>query len=138
MSLDEPLRIGSVTADPGLLLAPMEDVSDLPFRTICKEMGADIVYTEFVNAEGLVRQHHGSSTRTQDKLVFRAGDHFWQRSRAMASWNRRVTAPLAKLWFVATTQRPSACHAPRKTALLYRAAVVMAIKKPVRATSKTG
>ena len=74
MSLDEPLRIGSVSADPGLLLAPMEDVSDLPFRTICKEMGADIVYTEFVNAEGLVRQRHGSSTRTEDKLVFREGE----------------------------------------------------------------
>ena len=43
--------IGKIVADPGLLLAPMEDVSDLPFRMICKEMGADIVYTEFVNAE---------------------------------------------------------------------------------------
>ena len=55
MSLDEPLKIGSITADPGLLLAPMEDVSDLPFRTICKEMGADIVYTEFTNCEALSR-----------------------------------------------------------------------------------
>jgi nifR3 family TIM-barrel protein len=38
-----------------LLLAPMEDVSDPPFRVLCKELGADVVYTEFISAEGLVR-----------------------------------------------------------------------------------
>jgi len=38
-----------------LLLAPMEDVSDPPFRTLCKEQGADVVYTEFVSSEGLIR-----------------------------------------------------------------------------------
>ena len=38
-----------------LLLAPMEDVSDPPFRALCKENGADIVYTEFVSSEGLIR-----------------------------------------------------------------------------------
>ena len=38
-----------------LLLAPMEDVSDPPFRAICKEMGADVVYTEFISADGLIR-----------------------------------------------------------------------------------
>ena len=38
-----------------LLLAPMEDVSDPPFRAICKEMGADVVYTEFISVEGLIR-----------------------------------------------------------------------------------
>ena len=38
-----------------LLLAPMEDVSDPPFRALCKEQGADVVYTEFISAEGLIR-----------------------------------------------------------------------------------
>ena len=39
-----------------LLLAPMEDVSDPPFRKLCKEGGADIMYTEFISSEGLIRQ----------------------------------------------------------------------------------
>lgn len=38
-----------------LLLAPMEDVSDPPFRAICKEGGADMMYTEFISSEGLIR-----------------------------------------------------------------------------------
>jgi len=38
-----------------LLLAPMEDVSDPPFRALCKDQGADVVYTEFISSEGLIR-----------------------------------------------------------------------------------
>ncbi|MBC7388508.1 MAG: tRNA dihydrouridine synthase DusB [Opitutaceae bacterium] len=38
-----------------LLLAPMEDVSDPPFRAVCKENGADLMYTEFISSEGLTR-----------------------------------------------------------------------------------
>ncbi len=38
-----------------LLLAPMEDVSDPPFRAVCKEQGADLMYTEFISSEGLIR-----------------------------------------------------------------------------------
>jgi nifR3 family TIM-barrel protein len=38
-----------------LLLAPMEDVSDPPFRAVCKEHGADVMYTEFISSEGLIR-----------------------------------------------------------------------------------
>jgi tRNA-dihydrouridine synthase B len=38
-----------------MLLAPMEDVSDPPFRLVCKEHGADLMYTEFVSSEGLIR-----------------------------------------------------------------------------------
>ncbi len=38
-----------------LLLAPMEDVSDPPFRAVCKENGADVMYTEFISSEGLIR-----------------------------------------------------------------------------------
>ncbi len=38
-----------------LLLAPMEDVSDPPFRAVCKDKGADLMYTEFISSEGLIR-----------------------------------------------------------------------------------
>lgn len=50
------IRIGDIEVGGfPLLLAPMEDVSDPPFRMLCKEKGADVVYTEFVSAEGLIR-----------------------------------------------------------------------------------
>lgn len=49
-------KIGEITLpDFSLLLAPMEDVSDPPFRALCKEQGADVVYTEFISSEGLIR-----------------------------------------------------------------------------------
>ena len=43
-----------------LLLAPMEDVSDPPFRAVCKEYGADVMYKEFISAEGLIRDAYKS------------------------------------------------------------------------------
>lgn len=46
-----------------LLLAPMEDVSDPPFRKLCKEMGADVVYTEFISSEGLIRNASKSTKK---------------------------------------------------------------------------
>jgi nifR3 family TIM-barrel protein len=50
------VRIGPVElGDFPLLLAPMEDVSDPPFRALCKEHGADMMYTEFISSEGLIR-----------------------------------------------------------------------------------
>ena len=48
-----------------LLLAPMEDVSDPPFRAVCKENGADLMYTEFIAAEGLIR-HADKSVQKLD------------------------------------------------------------------------
>jgi len=49
-------KIGNIdVGDFPLLLAPMEDVSDPPFRALCKEHGADVVYTEFISSEGLIR-----------------------------------------------------------------------------------
>ncbi len=49
-------KIGTIElGDFPLLLAPMEDVSDPPFRALCKEQGADVVYTEFISSEGLIR-----------------------------------------------------------------------------------
>lgn len=50
------VRIGSIElGEFPLLLAPMEDVSDPPFRAVCKANGADLMYTEFVSSEGLIR-----------------------------------------------------------------------------------
>jgi len=50
------VKIGDIALpDFPLLLAPMEDVSDPPFRALCKEQGADVVYTEFISSEGLIR-----------------------------------------------------------------------------------
>jgi tRNA-dihydrouridine synthase len=45
-----------------LLLAPMEDVSDPPFRAVCKDNGADLMYTEFISSEGLIRDAIKSRT----------------------------------------------------------------------------
>jgi len=50
------VRIGNIElGNFPLLLAPMEDVSDPPFRALCKENGADLMFTEFISAEGLIR-----------------------------------------------------------------------------------
>lgn len=60
------MKVGNHTIDRPLFLAPMEDVSDLPFRVMCKRLGADIVVTEFVNSDGLVR----GSDKTAKKMFF--------------------------------------------------------------------
>ncbi|MEW6467978.1 MAG: tRNA dihydrouridine synthase DusB [Bacteroidota bacterium] len=50
------VRIGKIElGEFPLLLAPMEDVSDPPFRFVCKQKGADLMYTEFISSEGLIR-----------------------------------------------------------------------------------
>ena len=50
------VKIGGVEiGEFPLLLAPMEDVSDPPFRALCKEQGADLMFTEFISVEGLIR-----------------------------------------------------------------------------------
>ena len=50
------IKIGNISlSDFPLLLAPMEDVSDPPFRAVCKANGADMMYTEFISSEGLIR-----------------------------------------------------------------------------------
>ncbi len=54
--INDLVKIGNIELpDFPLLLAPMEDVSDPPFRALCKEQGADLVYTEFISSEGLIR-----------------------------------------------------------------------------------
>lgn len=59
------MKIGNVDIGNGIFLAPMEDVSDLPFRVICKKLGADIVYSEFIASEGLIRY----SNQAKRKLI---------------------------------------------------------------------
>ena len=50
------MKIGNIKLpDIPLLLAPMEDVSDPPFRALCKKNGADLMFTEFISSEGLIR-----------------------------------------------------------------------------------
>jgi tRNA-dihydrouridine synthase B len=57
-------NVGKINIEKAILLAPMEDVTDISFRLVCKELGADAVYTEFVNSEGLVR----ANEKTHNKL----------------------------------------------------------------------
>jgi tRNA-dihydrouridine synthase B len=57
-------KINGINIKQAILLAPMEDVTDISFRLVCRELGADVVYTEFVNSEGLVRK----TERTHKKL----------------------------------------------------------------------
>src|SRR5690349_25010954 len=49
-----------------LLLAPMEDVSDPPFRALCKKYGVDLMFTEFISSEGLIRD----AIKSMKKLEF--------------------------------------------------------------------
>jgi nifR3 family TIM-barrel protein len=59
------IKIGNIQLPSfPLLLAPMEDVSDPPFRAVCKINGADLMYTEFISSEGLIR----NAIKSQQKL----------------------------------------------------------------------
>jgi tRNA-dihydrouridine synthase B len=62
------VRIGEhiILPDFPLLLAPMEDVSDPPFRAVCKSLGADLMYSEFISTEGLIRD----AIKSKQKLDF--------------------------------------------------------------------
>ncbi len=63
--IDVMVRIGDVEiGEFPLLLAPMEDVSDPPFRALCKTQGCDMMYTEFISVEGLIRD----ATKSVQKL----------------------------------------------------------------------
>ena len=60
------MKIGNIElGERPVLLAPMEDVTDSAFRLMCKRFGADMVYTEFVSSDALIR----SVNKTQQKLV---------------------------------------------------------------------
>ena len=58
------VKIGNIDiGEFPLLLAPMEDVSDPPFRALCKQNGADVMYTEFISSEGLIRDAFKSTQK---------------------------------------------------------------------------
>jgi len=58
------MKIGNIElGDFPLLLAPMEDVSDPPFRSVCKQNGADLMFTEFISSEGLIRDAEKSTQK---------------------------------------------------------------------------
>ena len=79
------MKIGDIDlGNRPVMLAPMEDVTDLSFRLICKELGADMVYTEFVSAEALIRNIN-STTR---KLTIDSGE----RPTAIQIYGREVDA----------------------------------------------
>ena len=79
------MKIGDIDlGNRPVMLAPMEDVTDLSFRLICKELGADMVYTEFVSAEALIRNIN-STTR---KLNIDPGE----RPTAIQIYGREVEA----------------------------------------------
>lgn len=49
------MKLAHIDIDKPIALAPMEDVSDIPFRLVCKRLGADLLYTEFTSSEALIR-----------------------------------------------------------------------------------
>ena len=51
------MNIGTIHINSHVLLAPMAGITDYPFRILCKEMGAGIVYSEFVSADGIIREN---------------------------------------------------------------------------------
>ena len=60
------MKIGKVNIDFPVLLAPMAGYTDFPFRVLCKRMGAGLVYSEFVSADGIIREN----TRTIEMIRF--------------------------------------------------------------------
>ena len=62
------MKIGNIDlGERPLLLAPMEDVTDASFRLICKEMGVDMTYSEFVSADALVRNIAATTRKLEIK-----------------------------------------------------------------------
>ncbi len=62
------MKIGALDlGERPLLLAPMEDVTDPSFRWMCKEFGADMMYTEFISSDGLIRQSRSPNLRSRTR-----------------------------------------------------------------------
>jgi hypothetical protein len=70
------MKIGNIEfGERPLFLAPMEDVTDIGFRMLCKRFGAAMVYTEFVSAEALIRDNKAGLITSADDFVESMG---WQ------------------------------------------------------------
>jgi tRNA-dihydrouridine synthase B len=65
------MNIGDLHIEQGVFLAPMEDVSDYPFRMICRKLGADVVYSEFISSEALIRE----AAKAFKKMTIRREEH---------------------------------------------------------------
>ena len=65
------MNIGDIHIDRGIFLAPMEDVSDYPFRMVCKRLGADVVYSEFISSEALIRD----AAKAFKKMTIHPNEH---------------------------------------------------------------
>ena len=65
------MNIGELDIEQGIFLAPMEDVSDYPFRMICRKLGADVVYSEFISSEALIRE----AAKAFMKMTIRQEEH---------------------------------------------------------------
>jgi len=143
------MKIGALTIEKGILLAPMEDVTDLPFRVICKRMGADIVYTEFVNSDGLVR----GNAKTRKKMAFRederpvgiqiyGGDVSAMEGAAQAaeSFDPDLIDINAGCWVRDVAMRGAGAGLLRDIPRLERlvSGVVRAVKKPVTLKTRLG
>ena len=92
------MQIGSIILDKPLALAPMEDVSDIPFRRICSERGADLVYTEFTNCEALIRNAHRlvlSREPTSEEIRL-ALEHLGRQQRLYSRANASAEEAFAK------------------------------------------
>ena len=77
------MKIGNIDLGTRpVMLAPMEDVTDVSFRQICREQGADMVYTEFVSADAVIR----NIDSTLRKMVINAGE----RPAAIQIYGREV------------------------------------------------
>ena len=65
------MKLGNINIQNGIFLAPMEDVSDYPFRMICKRFGADVVYSEFISSEALIRD----AVKAFKKMTIHPSEH---------------------------------------------------------------
>ncbi len=92
------MKIGNIDlGSRPVMLAPMEDVTDLSFRQICREQGADMVYTEFVSADAVIR----NIDSTLRKMVINAGE----RPAAIQIYGREV-GPMVEAAKIAQEAKP--------------------------------
>lgn len=142
------MKIGNI--DVGFLsLGPMAGVTDMPFRILCKEQGADLIYTEMVSAKGI----HYNNTNTKDMLLVDEAERptalqlFGSEPDIMAETAKRIEdrtfdifdinmgCPVPK---VVNNGEGSAMMKDVKTASAVVSAIVKAVKKPVTVKIRKG